>query len=63
MRYRIERIDLFVRETPPARMVLALGKEATSGAPPGRIRNAVGYVRLSLRDSRGRTAFGCAAEE
>ena len=62
MAYRIERIDLFVRETPPARFGVALGKAAKSGAPPTPVRNPLGHVRLVLSDGKGRKTFGCAGD-
>ncbi|MGE3809782.1 MAG: hypothetical protein AB7K24_34390 [Gemmataceae bacterium] len=63
MKYRIEKIDLLVRETPPTRIALALGKQALSGKLPPRAPNALGYVRLILRNEQGKTAWGTSADQ
>lgn len=63
MGYRIQKIDLLVRETPPTRIGLALGKQALSGKPVARKPNALGYVRLTLADSAGKTSWGCSSDQ
>ena len=62
MAYRIDKIDLFLRETPPGRFGVALGKRAKIGEAPKPDRNPIGHVRMIVRDDRGRSAFGCAGD-
>ena len=62
MSYRIERIELYVRETPPGRMLFKLGKANRAADPKQERMNPLGHVRLVLRDSSGATAFGCSAD-
>jgi hypothetical protein len=63
--YRIESIDLFVRETPPGRMAVAIGKQPAAGETPEvpePTTNPIAHVRLMLSDRRGRRAFGCSGD-
>lgn len=62
MSYRIERIELYVRETPPGRMVFSLGKAGGTGDSRQALLNPLGHVRLVLRDSAGNTTFGCSGD-
>ncbi len=56
MAYRIENIELFVRETPPGRVAFALGRQKVQRAKP--TTNPLGHVRLTLRGG----AFGCSGD-
>ena len=58
MRYKIERADLLIRETPPDRQSFAIG----SGKPAKRRPRAILLVRLFLSDDRARTAWGVAGD-
>ena len=62
MSYRIASIELYVRETKPGRMVFALGKQGGTGDVKKGLINPLGHVRLMLRDSAGRTTFGCSGD-
>jgi hypothetical protein len=65
LNYRIESIDPFVRETPPGRLAVAIGKQPDPGATPQaperpmRTTDPISQIRLMLGDRRGRRAFGC----
>ncbi len=61
MSYRIEDIQLYVRETKPGRMLFTLGKHTTT-KPSQPLTSPLGHVRLVLRGPDGRTTFGCAAD-
>lgn len=64
MAYRIETVELFIRETPPGRMRFALGKAGAAPGPAQRgLVSPLGHVRLVLRDTTtGDETFGCAAD-
>lgn len=62
MTYRIERIELYVRETPPGRMAFALGKDGLSPDAKRRLLNPLGHVRMIVSDSKGNEAFGCSGD-
>lgn len=62
MSYRIEAIELYVRDTPPGRVAFSLGKTIGSEAAKRSITSPLGHVRLVLRDSQGRETFGCAGD-
>jgi len=62
MAYRIESIELFVRETPPGRMAFSLGKQGGTGAARQGLKSPLGHVRMVVSDASGATAFGCAAD-
>ncbi len=59
-KYRIERIELYTRVTPPGRMAFAIGKQ--DGSAPKPLSNPVGHVRMVLRDAEGNRTFGCSGE-
>ena len=59
MAYRIENIELYVREMPAPRMDFRLG--AGKSLFPPILRSAL-TTRLLLSDTRGRSAFGCSAD-
>lgn len=61
MAYRIRRIELYVRETPPGRMAFSLGKKGSVDVRKGRI-SPLGHVRMIVADSKGNETFGCAAD-
>lgn len=62
MSYRIESIDLFMRETPPARLTFVRGRQETLGKIPPRKPHPIGHVRLRLSDDSGRSAVGCSGD-
>ena len=62
MAYRIEKIELYVRETPPGRMLFTLGKQTARSPADGGLLNPLGHMRLILCDSSGNECFGCAAD-
>lgn len=62
MTYRIENIELFVRDTPPGRMAFSLGKQGGTGAARQGLTNPLGHVRMVLRGPSGTETFGCAAD-
>ncbi|MCH8828342.1 MAG: hypothetical protein IID45_02060 [Planctomycetes bacterium] len=62
MSYRIEKIELYVRETKPGRMTFSLGKQGGGGDAKKGLLNPLGHVRLVLSNSKGVTTFGCAAD-
>ena len=57
MPYRIEAIDLFVREMPPDRMVFAIG-----AVPVKRRTRGLLMVRLRIADERGRKSWGASGD-
>ncbi len=62
MAYQIKSIELFVRETPPGRMVFSLGKAGSTGRPKKAITNPLGHVRIVVADENGNETFGCSAD-
>ena len=60
MPYRIESIELYVRETPPGRLAFSLGKQ--TGQEPERLTNPLGHVRMILRAPDGSLTWGCAGD-
>jgi len=62
MAFRIDRIELYVRETPPGRMAFALGKDGLSADAKRRLLNPLAHVRMIVRDGKGNEAFGCAGD-
>lgn len=62
MSYRIESIELYVRETKPNRMAFSLGKTIGTEKAKLRTTSPLAHVRLVLRNSEGETTFGCAAD-
>ncbi len=62
MSYRIESIELFVRETPAARMAFSLGKRGGVGAAGQGLKSPLGHVRMVLRTPSGTETFGCSAD-
>jgi len=65
MAYRIESIEVFVRETPPGRMSFALGKQQ-SGQPlkstAKRRPRGIFMCRMTLADERGNRAWGASGD-
>ena len=61
MTYRIERIELYIRETLPGRMAFSLGKKGSTGRPKKGITNPLGHVRMIVSDGKQQT-FGCSAD-
>ncbi len=62
MSYRIERIELYVRDTPPGRMVFSLGKKGGTGDVKKEMLNPLGHVQMIVRSSSGSETFGCAGD-
>jgi len=62
MSYRIEAIELYVRETRPGRMAFALGKKGGAGEAAQGVVSPLGHLRLILKDSEGNETFGCSAD-
>lgn len=62
MSYRIDGVELYVRETLPGRMAFSLGQQGRSAEAAQRTRNPLGHVRVILRNSRGDKTFGCSAD-
>lgn len=58
MKYKIEQIDLLIRETPPDRQLFAIG----SGQPSKRRPRAILLARLLLSDDRGRSTWGVSGD-
>ncbi|MFQ5732603.1 MAG: hypothetical protein ACE5KM_11710, partial [Planctomycetaceae bacterium] len=62
MTYRIEAIELFVRETKPARAVFSLGKKGGGGDAKTKLISPLGHVRMVLKTSGGTETFGCSGD-
>ena len=62
MSYRIESIELYVRDTKPGRMAFSLGKTIGTEKAKLATTSPLGHVRLVLKNSAGDRAFGCAAD-
>ena len=62
MKYRIKRIELYVRETPPGRMAFALGKQGGTGDVKKGLLNPLGHVRMIVADDNGNETFGCSGD-
>lgn len=62
MTYRIENIELYVRETKPGRMTFSLGKKGGTGDIKKGLLNPLGHVRLGLKKSNGDSTFGCSGD-
>jgi hypothetical protein len=61
MTYRIDRTELFVRETAPARFAFALGKAGRAESVPP-TTSPLCHVRMVIRGNDGEETFGCAAD-
>ncbi len=61
MTYKIESIDLYVRETPPGRMLFLLGTQTRSTVSKQDRINPLGHVRMVVKNSNGET-FGCSGD-
>lgn len=59
-RYRIERLDLYVRVTPPGRLAVAIGKN--TGPRPAPERNPIAHVRMVVSDADGNKTYGCSGD-
>jgi hypothetical protein len=62
MAYRIENIELYVRDTRPGRMAFSLGKTIGTEKAKQAMTSPLAHVRLVLKNSKGDTTFGCAAD-
>ena len=59
MPYRIQAIELYLRETPPNRVSMSIGRMGAQGT---RERSPLAQVRMVVRDGEGQETFGCAAD-
>ena len=59
MAYRIQAIELYLRETPPNRASTSIGRMGSQGT---RSRSPLAHVRMIVRDGEGQETFGCAAD-
>jgi hypothetical protein len=59
MAYRIQTIELYMRETPPNRVSMSIGRMGSEGT---RSTSPIAHVRMIVRDSAGNETFGCAAD-
>lgn len=62
MPYRIEAIELYVRDTPPGRMLFTLGSQSREPVPPKQRTNPLGHVRLIVKNGKGESSWGCAGD-
>ncbi len=62
MSYSIKKIELYVRETKPGRMLFSLGKQKQENKSQQGLLNPLGHIRLVLQDSDGNETFGCAGD-
>lgn len=68
MPYRIESIEVYVRETPPGRMSFAIGKQKkpvgkNSNASTGKRRpRGIAMCRMEIADDQGRKAWGASGD-
>ncbi len=70
MPYRIESIEVFVRETPPGRMDFVLGKQKPTGGPSPAVKPSTGkrrprgilVCRMIISDAQGRIAWGASGD-
>ncbi len=59
MPYRIQAIELYLRETQPNRVSTSIGRMGAEGT---RSRSPLAHVRMIVRDGEGEETFGCAAD-
>jgi hypothetical protein len=62
MAYRIESIEVFVRETPPGRMAFLIGKQRGNQPPPKRRPRGILICRMTVSDDRGRVVRGVSGD-
>jgi hypothetical protein len=62
MKYHIDSIEFFVRETKPARFPSALGKAARSDRPPVHVTSPLCHAKMIVSDDSGNRSFGCSAD-
>lgn len=62
MNYHVQSIELYVRETKPARAVFALGKDGDAGKSKPRLVSPLAHVRMIVKDEQGNETFGCAGD-
>ena len=62
MSFKIEAIELYVRETKPGRMMFTLGKKGGTADKKQALINPLAHVRMIVRDDEGGTTFGCAGD-
>jgi hypothetical protein len=59
MAYRIKHVELYMRETPPNRVSMSIGRMGSEGT---RSTSPIAHVRMVIRDTEGNETFGCAAD-
>jgi hypothetical protein len=59
---KIESLDLYVRETKPARFASALGKKGQQGGKVERVTSPLCHLKLKLSGADGERVFGCSAD-
>ena len=59
MAYRIKVIELYLRETPPNRVSMSIGRMGSAGT---RSTSPIAHVRMVVSDSEGNESFGCSAD-
>jgi hypothetical protein len=65
MPYRIESIEVFVRDTPPGRMAFVIGKQKPGEPlkPPAKRRpRGIFVCRMMISDDRGRSSWGASGD-
>ncbi len=62
MKYHIDSIEFYVRETAPARFASALGAAAKSDQPPEHVTSPLCHAKMMVTDDSGNTSFGCSAD-
>ena len=62
MSYKIIHLRFLVRETGPARIPSALGKQALAGDTRHYVRSPLCHLHIVLRDDEGNETFGCSAD-
>lgn len=60
--FKLKKIELYVRETQPGRMLFSLGNPETQQKKQSGLISPLGHLRLILQDSHGNETFGCAAD-
>ena len=62
MKYHVDSIKFYVRETKPARFASALGKAAQGDQPPRHVTSPLCHAKMIVSDDNGKTSFGCSAD-
>jgi hypothetical protein len=62
MKYHVDSIQFYLRETKPARFASALGKAAQSDRPPEHVTSSLCHAKMIISDDRGNKSCGCSAD-